>query len=263
LAVLTACISLLAGACGPREPRTDAERLARGREIIERMSAKLGSAQSLSVSTTEAREEAKANGDPQAITLNRETVIRRPDRMYSKVSGSRETEIWYDGVGITVVMHNDKVFGQARSPETLDKTLDAVHDRYGVAAPLGDFLYTSPAKALLADTTTGGWVGRETVDGQETDHLSFKDKGVDWELWISTQGDPLPVKGAAVFPDSRRLRKVSLTFKNWNLAPQVAADRFEPHVPADYEGIAIIQRARVLRNLPPGEEEPAPAAAGK
>src|SRR4029450_12137359 len=57
------------------------------------------------------------------------------------------------------------------APKTLDKTLDAMHERYGIATPFADYMYSSPAKALIADTTTGGWVGRETVAGQETDHL--------------------------------------------------------------------------------------------
>jgi uncharacterized protein DUF2092 len=42
-----------------------------------------------------------------------------PDRLYTKVSGDRSTEVWYDGVGITLVLHNDKIFGQGRAPETL------------------------------------------------------------------------------------------------------------------------------------------------
>ena len=42
--VLLAMMAAAAGACGPGEPRTDAERLSRGREIIDRMSAKLGAA---------------------------------------------------------------------------------------------------------------------------------------------------------------------------------------------------------------------------
>ena len=76
-------------------------------------------------------------------------------------TGDRQNETWYDGVGLTLVLHKDKVFGQARMPETLDKTLDAMHERYGVSTPLSDFIYSSPAKALITDTTTGGWVGRE------------------------------------------------------------------------------------------------------
>jgi hypothetical protein len=237
-------------ACGPGEPRTDAERLARGREIVDRMSAKLAAAKAFSVTTHELRNEVKGSGEALQVDLTRQAVIRRPDRFYTKVVGGRENEVWYDGVGVTIALHKEKVFGQARAPKTLDKTLDAMHERYGIATPFGDYMYSSPAKALIADTTTGGWVGRETVAGQEADHLSFKDKGVNWEIWVPTKGDPLPLKSVTEFTDNKRLRKVELTFSDWNFAPQIADDRFTPSVPADYEGIAILQRARVLKHVP-------------
>jgi hypothetical protein len=241
-------------ACGSGEPRTDAERLARGREIIERMSAKLGEARALSVTTTEARDEVAPSGEVRPVSLSRDTIMRRPDRLYSTISGGHRREIWYDGVGVTVAMHDEKIFGQIRAPETLDKTLDAMHERFGVAAPLADYLYSSPAKALLTETTTGGWAGRETLDGRQTDHLAFKDKGVNWEVWIPIDGDPLPHKAIIEFTENPRLRKIDIAFKNWNLTPQIPGDRFDPTVPSDYEGVAIIQRARVLRNQPKDEE---------
>jgi hypothetical protein len=113
-------------------------------------------------------------------------------------------------------------------PETIDKVLDSIHERYGVSTPISDFIYSSTAKALLSNSTTGGWVARETVDGRETDHLAFKDSGVEWELWVSATGDPLPVKGWATFSQDKRLRKADIAFN---------------------EGVAIVQRARVLRNM--------------
>jgi hypothetical protein len=249
----------LTGACGSSEPRTDAEKLARGKEIVERMSAKLGGTQAFSVATREAREEIKPSGTPHKVNLTRETVIRRgPDRLHTKTAGDTQNEAWYDGVGLTLVLHKDKVFAQARMPETLDKTLDSMHERYGAAIPLADFAYTSPAKALLTDAVTGGWVAREMVDGKATDHLAFKDTGVTWELWVPAEGDPLPVRAVFDFPEAKRLRKTEITFTNWNLAPQIADNRFTPTVPADYEGIAMLQRARVLRHIAKDEEQQAP-----
>jgi hypothetical protein len=258
--VVTCAMALVGSGCnrGPATPRTDAERLTLGKQIIDRMSAKLASAQTFSVKTHEVRHVTDSKGQPKQDTFDRETVLRRPDRFYTTTTGDRQNETWYDGVGMTLVVHKDKVFAQARMPETLDKTLDAMHERYGVAVPLADLMYSSPAKALIADTTTGGWVGRETIDGQETDHLAFKDKGVNWEVWVASTGDPLPTKAVAEFTEDKRLRKVEVSFREWNFAPQIASDRFTPKVPADYEGIAILQRARVLRNVQ--ENAPAPTA---
>ena len=39
------------GACGSREPATDAERLARGRELVQQMSTRLAAVTALSVTT--------------------------------------------------------------------------------------------------------------------------------------------------------------------------------------------------------------------
>lgn len=255
LAAFAASLSL---ACKPSEPRTDAEKLARGREIIEKMSSKLAATQAFTVTSKEARDEHNKAGQVTHLALHRELTIRRPDRLYTKVSGDRSTEVWYDGIGITLVLHNDKIFGQGRTPETLDKTLDAIYERYGIRTPIADYLYSSPAKALLSETTTGGWVGRETLDGKAVDHLAFKDKGVAWEVWIPAEGDPLPQKATAELSEDPRLRKVEVTFTNWDLAPQIAENRFTPAVPPDYEGVALIQRARVLRNAPADGAQPAP-----
>jgi hypothetical protein len=76
-------------------------------------------------------------------------------------------------------------------------------------------------------------------------------------MWVAREGDPLPLKASTELSEDPRLRKVEITFTNWNLAPQIATNRFSPTVPADYEGVALIQRARVLRNAPPDTPEPA------
>jgi hypothetical protein len=241
----------LSAGCSERQ-LTQEERLARGRQIVQQFSDKLSAARAFSVTTDEKRVETPPNASSsRTITLTRETIVRRqPDRLYFRTSGDRNNEAWYDGVGLTFVVHPEKVYAQARLPETLDRALDALVERYGVAMPMADLLYSSPAKALLTDTLSGGWAGTTRIGGEETDHLSFEDHGVMWELWIDRSGDGLPRKATAVFPNNKRLGAFEVTFRNWNLKPDITADRFTPHVPADYEGIAILQRAAILHNKP-------------
>jgi hypothetical protein len=50
-----------------------------------------------------------------------------------------------------------------------------------------------------------------------------------------------------------------MTFSDWSLSPTIPSDRFDAHVPADYEGIALIQRAAAVRNTP----DASPAASGE
>jgi hypothetical protein len=73
---------------------------------------------------------------------------------------------------------------------------------------------------------------------------------VKWDVWIAADGDPLPRKAIAEFPESKRVSRTETVFTDWNLSPQIADNRFDPTVPTDYEGVAIVQRARVLRDMP-------------
>ena len=253
-----ATISLVA--CAPREPATDAERLARGRELVQQMSERLASATALSVTTTEVRERVRASGKKEPVSQTGVYTMRRPDRFHTKVTGGLSLESWYNGKTLTIASHPEKVFAQAPMPDTIDRTLDALAERYDMPLPLGDLLHSSAEKALLSDTTTGGYVGTENVGDTPCVHLAFKDVGVDWELWLPVQGEPLPKRLKAVLKRRTGQPVVDLTFTAWDLAPQVTDATFVPKVPAEYEGIAILQRAAAVKNTASGAPAAEPAA---
>ena len=234
-------------ACGSREPATEAERLARGRELVHQMSVRLAAAPAISVTTTEVRDVVRLSGAREGLSLTAVYTMRRPDRFYSKMTGGRGLESWYNGKTLTIAAHPHKVFAQAPMPETIDRTLDALAERYDMAMPMGDLFYGSAEQALLSDTIKGGYVGTENVSDTPCVHLAFQDVGVDWELWLPAGGDPLP-KRFKVVQKSRVGRPViDVTFTKWDLAPQTADEAFIPKVPADYEGIAVLQRAAAVK----------------
>ena len=241
-----AAVSLVA--CGPREPRTDAERLARGRELVQQMSARLGAATAVRVTTTEVRDIVRVSGKKESVSQEGVYTVRRPDRFHTKVTGGRGVETWYNGKTLTIAAHPDKVFAQAPMPETIDRTMDALAERYDVPLPLGDLFYSSAEKALLSDTTTGGYVGTENVGSTPAVHLAFKDVGVDWELWLPVQGDPVPLRLKMVQKRRTGQPTVDLTFTSWDFAPQITDATFVPKLPAEYEGIAIVQRAAAVKS---------------
>jgi hypothetical protein len=259
LAAWAASVALIGlAACSAREPATDAERLARGRELVQQMSTRLAAAQAITVSTTEVRDLVRLSGAKEASTLTAVYAMRRPDRFYSKMTGGRGLEAWYNGKTLTIAAHPHKVFAQAPMPETIDRTLDALAERYDMPLPMGDLFYGSAEQALLADTTKGGYAGTEKVGDTECVHLAFQDTGVDWELWLPVDGDPLP-RRFKVAQKSRVGRPVTdVTFTKWDLAPQTPDEVFVPKVPADYEGIAVLQRAAAVKHAaaPPADSAP-------
>ena len=244
-ALATICLA----ACGTGEPTTDAERLARGRELVQQMSARLAAAKQVTVTTTEVRDVVHASGRKEPVAQTAVYTVRRPDRFYAKMTGGRGLETWYNGKTVTIASHPEKVFAQAPMPENIDRTLDALAERYDMALPMGDLFYSSAEKALLSDTTTGGYAGTENVGDTPCIHLAFKDVGADWELWLPAQGDPLPKRLKVVLKRRTAQPIVDVTFTAWDFAPQITDATFVPKVPAEYEGIALLQRAAAVKNI--------------
>ena len=242
--------------CGPGEPTTDAEKLARGKEIVQKMSDRLASAEVIRVTTTEARDLVSPSGRKEAASGTGEYTARRPDRFYARNSGTREMESWYNGRILTVASHKHKVFAQAPMPESINRTLDALAERYDMALPMGDLFYAPVTKSLLSDTITGGYVATENVGDTPCYHLAFKDTGADYELWIPTQGEPLPKRFRLVNKGRKGQPVTDIRFDKWDLAPAVTDSMFVPKVPPDYEGIAMVQRAAAVKKSAASAEKP-------
>ena len=256
-AALAGLVMLSFVGCGSAsEPANDAERLARGRELVQQMSARLAAAKAITVATSETRDRVRVSGAKEQMSLTAVYTVRRPDRFYSKMTGGRGLETWYNGKTLTIVAHPHKVFAQAPMPETIDRTLDALAERYDMPLPMGDLFYGSAEQALLSDTTKGGYAGTENVGDTRCVHLAFQDTGVDWDLWLPEQGEPLPKRFKVVQTARSGKPVVDVTFTKWDLSAPPGDDLFVPKVPADYEGIAVLQRAAAIKKTA------APADAG-
>lgn len=260
---LAALAAVSVVSCGQKEPTTDAEQLARGRELVQQMSKRLATATELTVTTTEQRDVVRRSGTKDRVSLTGVYTLRRPDRFHTTLTGGKGLESWYDGKKLTVAVQEEKVFSQAPMPETIDRTLDALAERYDMALPLADLFYSNPAKALLSDTTTGGYAGTENVGETPCHHLAFRDVGVEWEVWLPLQGEPLPTRFKTVGKHRTGQPVTEVTFKNWNLAPQTSDATFTPSVPAEYEGIAILQRAAAVKTASASTTAPEPGAPAK
>jgi hypothetical protein len=250
-------------ACGSREPTTPADRLARGRELVQQMSARLAALKAVSVTTTEARDVVRFSGRKETVSVTSVYTLRRPDRVHTKMTGGRGLETWYNGKTLTIALHAEKVFAQAPMPDTIDQALDVLAERYDMPLPIGDLFYTSAEKALLSDTATGGYAGTENVANTPCVHLAFQDTGVDWELWLPAEGDPLPKRLKVVQKRRTGQPVTDLTFTEWNLSPSITDASFVPKVPADFEGIAVLQRAAAVKAAAAAPADPAAPAPKK
>lgn len=70
------------------------------------------------------------------------------------------------------------------------------------------------------------------------------------------KGDGLPNRLRVVSKEEKGQPVADILFTNWNLAASTTDEMFEPQIPKDYEGIAIIQRAASLPKPDPNAPQP-------
>ena len=213
---LLVCAAALSSTGCSREPSTPEARRERGDEIVRRMSDHLAHATTLAIESTDTRQRMRG-GQKVAVTTTRHFTVRRPDRIAVHVTGDTDLAGWYDGQKLTLVSDSQKVWVRVNAAATIDDTLDRMAERLAMPMPIADFLYSSPYDALIGTASTGGYVGREAVDGVATLHVAYQHPSVDWDLWVNEQGDPLPKKYRVTDKTLTPPRTVEVLFKKWQL----------------------------------------------
>lgn len=238
IAVLACVASLAVSGCS-REPTTPEARRQRGDEIVRRMSDHLAGARTFTVETTDTRPRVRG-GKEVALRTTRQFTVRRPDRFALRVTGDLDLRGWYDGSKLTFVSDPDKVWARTNGAPTIDETLDRLAERLAMPMPMADFVYSSPFDALIGPDSTGGYVGRETVDGVPCVHVAYQHPAVDWDLWVADKGDPLPKKFRITDKTSGRPTTTEVAFNAWTLGVEVSDATFVAEVPAGYERIQLV-----------------------
>jgi len=218
---------------------------AQGIQILKRMSDKLAAANAFSFNTSEVHDRLSSGGTMKQTKYSRQVVVRRPNGWHFVYSQGKDWNIWYDGKFVTAVSDADKAFIQASAPATIDETLDDIAERFDIFMPMSDLLYADPYDAYIGPETTGGVVGKETIEGASCDHLSFQDTAAQYQLWISDK-DFLPRKLVINYTEDEGQPASQITFRNWNLSAKVTDQEFAFKIPKGYERIPILERVKLV-----------------
>jgi hypothetical protein len=241
--VLVVAVATLT-ACSGRDPRTPEEAAKRGDELLRKMSDTLKAAPALSFTVAESHERVRRNGQKEPYTLNREVVIRRPDRLWSHTTGSdnRNIRVTYDGNNVTIVGDTQKIYATFKAAATLDETLDLASERYDLHVAVADFLYSSPYDSFADSEAKGGWVRRTMVDGKSCEEVSYTAKAVDFTVSVTSAEPTLPCQAQITYKEEPGQPITRLVFANWNLRVQPQDAQFVANVPQGYELIPVVER---------------------
>ena len=164
---------------------------------LEAMSAYLGKLTSFQVTSQTSLDVVTVQGQRVQLDGVANYKVRRPDRFIVDVSTAlKKRRYVYDGKSFTLFAPELGYYASVPAPPTNAQTLDALWEKFGIVLPLEDlFRWTDPNSRRARDTVTSAFdVGPAIVDGVSAEQYAFREGDHDWQVWIRTGAEPLPVK---------------------------------------------------------------------
>jgi hypothetical protein len=95
-----------------------------------------------------------------------------------------------------------------------------------------DLLMSDPYKELMPPVTEVKDLGSGVIHGVECDHLAFRTKEVDWQIWIAQGARPYPCRYVITSKNVTGWPQYTLDITAWKAGPEVASDGFKLEIPA-------------------------------
>jgi hypothetical protein len=220
--------------------------------VLDRMSKTL-EAKQFSFSSRTFRAYAGPNGELLHIAHATKTIMQRPDKLSVAITGDDGSiKAIYDGQNLVVYAVEEKKYASLPVPGGIDKALDTLEARTKIDVPLADLLGNDPGKSLLDGVTSGGQVGRVTIEGTPCRHFFFvqADEDLEWELWLEDNDRALPRRVAITYRSLPGRPTFLAELSDWNFSIQVPDSDFEFKPPP---GVTQVELAAANKPSPPSK----------
>ena len=216
------------------------------KELLRKMSDYLSSLDRFKVRTEVTQEVVLPSGEPLDSDRATDLMVERPNHLRADLaSGMRNIQVFYNGDKVTLYTPKLNVYGQWQAPPTVSGLLTVAAKDYGLSFPASDFLSASPYDTMMRKVKSGGYVGKSLIRGVMTDHLAFRQKDLDWQVWIAEGDKPLPVRLAITDRAVKGAPRYMVTLTEWDTAPQFDPAAFTFTPPEDAKQIAVLSVAQI------------------
>ena len=173
--------------------------------------------------------------DSRSVTAS----VRRPNRLRVDAVGDLDDrQLFYDGKTMTLMDLSKNVYSTIDVPPEIDAALHHAIQAYNLRAPLADLIYAKAYDYLMKETRAGFYLGLSKVQGHLCNHLAFRQKAIDWQIWIEDGPTPLPRKFLITDKQAKGLQ-FTAWLSQWNTAPQLEDGVFVFVVPAKAEKVDL------------------------
>ncbi len=153
--------------------------------------------------------------------------LSRPDKIRAtRAGGFANVEMIFDGKMLTVLGKDANLYAQVEAPGSLDHLVDELRDKYQKPLPGADLLLSNVYDVLMADVVDVKDLGSGVIGGTECDHLAFRNKDVDWQIWIAQGERPYPCRYVITAKEVAQGPQYSVQIRDWKTGGEVAPDDF-------------------------------------
>ena len=202
-------------------------------EILKGAEDHLTAAKQFSVSAEIWQDLEEQDGTMLQFTKLGDIKVRRPDgfRIDIKTNVPKRS-FYYDGKSVSVVDHQKGFYANAAAPATIDKTLDAIDEKFGLTLPLEDLLVSKPFGGAAKKAKSGQYLGKEPVLGKLCHHVAFQGERVDWQVWVNEGAVPTIRKIVISFITEEGAPQFIAIFSEWDTTTPLPDDVFAHDPPA-------------------------------
>jgi len=207
---------------------------------LQKMGAYLQSLKRFSVSTELTGERVLEDGQKLQHTATADLDVDRPNKIHAVLSSARsEREIVFNGKNVTLYTPAQKYYSTVQFDGTIGALIDKLRDNYGVDFPLSDLFVWGTPQAPTDQFESAMFAGQDYIGPVLCDHYAFRQKAVDWQIWISTGANPLPRKIVITRRDDDA-RPQSVSILDWSAHANFKDSEFTFRPPAGAKKIEIV-----------------------
>jgi hypothetical protein len=220
------------------------------RNLVKSMSDYLAAQKAISFTYDAALDIVTAERQKLTLASSGAVVLNRPDKLQATRSGGfADVEMLFDGTTLTLLGKNMNRYAQVEIPGTIDHLIDQLREKYNKPLPAADLIMTDVYDQIMPHVTDVKDLGSGVIGGIECDHLAFRTKEVDWQIWIAQGDRPYPCRYAITSKIIAESPQYSIQLANWKTGDEVATDNFTFKNTTKAEKIAL-KDIPELRELP-------------
>ena len=235
----------------PAGPEGDTEKNARA--LLKAMSDYLAAQTDISLAYDSIFEVVSADHQKLQLATSGTVDLTRPNKVRTtRQTGFSNTEMVFDGTTLSFLGKGQNAYIQTPVSGTVDELIDQLRDKFHRQLPGADLLQSNDFETLLADVTDVKDLGSGVIGGVECDHLAFRAKDVDWQIWIAQGEKPYPCRYVITSKDVDQAPQFTMQIREWRSGAGAGAGSaaFTPPAGAKQLDIADLANLRETSDLP-------------